>query len=73
MVRSDELAGKGVSRNTFALFMEPNELQEMGVPEGVDPKEAANKSAHKIPPLEKRWDNGIYFKEFNSRTLKEYS
>lgn len=51
VVRSDELAGKGISRNTFALFMEPDELYPMTVPSGVSPSKAINKDTHKVPPL----------------------
>ena len=38
VVRSDELAGKGIGRNTFALFMEPDPLEIMKVPEGTTPE-----------------------------------
>lgn len=73
VVRSDELAGKGVSRNTFALFMEPDDLEPMSVPATRKASQAINKDTHKIPPLESRWDNGIPFKEFHQRTIKFYS
>ena len=51
VVRSDELAGKGVSRNTFALFMEPDDLYPMSVPKSRNPSSAINKDTHKVPPL----------------------
>lgn len=73
VVRSDELAGTGVGRNTFALFMEPDPLEVMKVPEGVNPDNVREKSDYKIPAIKERWDNGIFFKEFHKRTLKTYS
>lgn len=72
VVRNEELAGKKVARNTFALFMEPNHLEIMKVPEGI-PVERAKTKAYKIPPLSSRWDNGIFFKDFHQRTIKHYS
>jgi isopenicillin N synthase-like dioxygenase len=73
VVRSDELAGKKVGRNTFALFMEPDPLEVMKVPEGVNPENVTEKAAYKIPPIKSRWDNGIFFKEFHKRTIQHYS
>lgn len=35
VVRNSELAGRKISRDTFALFMEPNSLERLSVPEGV--------------------------------------
>ena len=37
VVRSDEIAGKKVARNTFALFMGPDSLEVMETPQGIDP------------------------------------
>ena len=36
VVRSEDLAGKGIARNTFALFMEPDPLEVMQVPYGIN-------------------------------------
>ena len=63
VVRNKKLAGKKVSRNTYALFMEPNHLEVMKIPEGI-PIERAQAKAFKIPPLSNRWDNGIFSKIF---------
>lgn len=38
VVRSEELAGKKIGRNTFALFLEPDPLEKMEVPQGVNPE-----------------------------------
>ena len=73
MVRSDELAGRKVGRNTFALFLEPDPLEVMTVPQGVNPDNVTEKPAYKIPQIKERWNNGIFFKEFHSRTIKHYS
>jgi len=73
VVRSEDLAGKKIGRNAFALFMQPDPLEEMKVPEGLDPDSVKEKVAYKIPALKDRWDNGIFFKEFHGRTIKHYS
>jgi hypothetical protein len=39
VVRSKDLAGKKVGRNTFALFIEPDPLEILRVPEGMNPEE----------------------------------
>lgn len=52
--------------------MEPDPLEVMSVPNGVNPKNVNEKIAYKIPPISSRWDNGIQFKEFHSRTIKHY-
>jgi hypothetical protein len=67
------LAGKKVGRNTFALFLEPDPLEVMAVPQGVNPENVSEKAAYKIPAIKERWDNGIFFKDFHSRTIKHYS
>lgn len=62
VVRSDELAGKGVGRNTFAIFMDPPLLSRMTVPEGVNPEKVTEKAAYKITPIKSRWQNGMLYK-----------
>ena len=37
VVRSDEIAGQKIARNTFALFMGPNDLEVMRTPSGISP------------------------------------
>ena len=37
IVKSSELAGLKVSRNTFAIFFDPDHLEKLSVPEGTDP------------------------------------
>lgn len=43
VVRSEELAGKKISRNTFALFLEPDPLEVMQVPKGANPENVSEK------------------------------
>ena len=73
VVRSEELAGKKIARNTFALFMSPNPLTVLKVPEGVQPEEVANKEIYKIPPIKDRWEDGMFYKDFHRRSLEHYS
>ena len=40
---------------------------------GISPEKVQLTKSYKIPALKDRWDNGIYFKEFNQRTIKHYS
>ena len=49
VVRNSELAGRKISRDTFALFMEPNGLEKLGVPEGISESEITMKPAYNIP------------------------
>ena len=37
VIRSEEIAGKKIGRNIFAVFMEPDPLHVMKTPEGIDP------------------------------------
>jgi isopenicillin N synthase-like dioxygenase len=73
VVRSSEIAGKNISRNTFALFMEPDDLEIMKTPDGVDPDKVYLTKAYKIPQLRERWENNMFFKDFNWKTLQMYS
>jgi hypothetical protein len=73
VVRSDELAGRKVARNTFALFLEADPLEVMAVPDGTNPDNVTERAAYKIPQIKERWNNGIFFKEFHTRTIKHYS
>jgi hypothetical protein len=45
----------------------------MKTPIGISPEKVQLTKSYKIPALKDRWDNGIYFKEFNQRTIKHYS
>ena len=73
VVKSSEIAGKKISRETFALFMQPNGLHKLNVPEGMNESDVTTNAAHKIPELKKRWKNGMLFKDFHNTTIKHYS
>eukprot|EP00742_Colponemidia_sp_Colp-10_P002415 GILJ01002575.1.p1 GENE.GILJ01002575.1~~GILJ01002575.1.p1 ORF type:complete len:417 (-),score=45.76 GILJ01002575.1:199-1413(-) len=65
----------GISRNTFAVFMQPQWDELMNVPKGVD---AANAVARDrslppgVPKLANRWRHTQDFAEFTKATLEEY-
>lgn len=67
----------GVSRETFAVFMEPNWVDPVQVPEGMDPVAAQSNNAalnlpRGVPALAKRWNNTMNFATFTEETLKSY-
>jgi isopenicillin N synthase-like dioxygenase len=67
----------GVSRETFAVFMEPEIEEIMNVPGEIEPQQACQGSSTKylppaVPPLGVRWQNNINFGEFTNQTLAAY-
>jgi isopenicillin N synthase-like dioxygenase len=67
----------GISRETFAVFMEPMWDEPMCCPDGVDPQSAQSQSAAAnlpagVPTLASRWHAAQTFGEFTSCTLKAY-
>jgi isopenicillin N synthase-like dioxygenase len=67
----------GVTRETFAVFMEPNWDGDMKVPRGRNADQAQSQaSASKLPPgvpaIGSRWKDGMDFGQFTDATLKEY-
>lgn len=67
----------GVTRETFAVFMEPNWDGDMKVPVGRTADQAQSQLAQKnlppgVPPLSKRWKDGMDFGQFSDETLKCY-
>jgi isopenicillin N synthase-like dioxygenase len=66
-----------VSRDTFAVFMEPMWMEPMQVPEGVAPSNAQSSVAADnlpkgVPALASRWNNSMDFGQFTAETLKMY-
>lgn len=66
-----------VSRDTYAVFMEPMWMEGMQVPENVPPTNAqstvaADNLPKGVPALAKRWNNSMDFGEFTTQTLKMY-
>lgn len=65
----------GFTRESFAVFTEPNWDAIMDVPEGVAPEKARMGSRKEllpagVPMLEARWDPGCTFADFTDKTLK---
>mmetsp|Transcript_29811 Transcript_29811/g.55241 ORF Transcript_29811/g.55241 Transcript_29811/m.55241 type:complete len:397 (+) Transcript_29811:22-1212(+) len=70
-------SAQGVSRQTFAVFMEPNWDEPVQCPSEISPDDAQSQNAAKnlpkgVPPLHKRWNNSMDFSEFALATLAEY-
>ena len=67
----------GITRETFAVFMEPDWNEPMTCPEGIDPDMAQTQSAaanlpRGVPSLKSRWNNEMDFGQFTSATLNAY-
>ena len=67
----------GVSRQTFAVFMEPEYNGGMNLPEGKGIKDVQDGEAVKRLPggirrLEERWEEGVDFGEFSRRTFEAF-
>ena len=67
----------GVSRQTFAVFMQPNWDEPVQCPSEIDPEQAQSQKAainlpKGVPPLHNRWENSMDFSEFVLATLAEY-
>jgi isopenicillin N synthase-like dioxygenase len=68
---------EGISRETFAVFMEPGWLEPMNCPDGMSESEAQSQSsAENLPPgvpsLASRWMTTQNFGEFTDATLNSY-
>jgi hypothetical protein len=67
----------GVTRETYAVFMEPNWDGDMKVPTGRTAAQAQSQASAKnlppgVPPLGNRWKQGMNFGDFTDVTLKSY-
>ena len=72
VVRNEDIAGKKITRNTFALFMQPDFVEEMKVPKGIDVEKAFH-TQYGILQIRDRWTNGMLFKDFHMKTIQHYS
>ena len=67
-----------MTRETFAVFMEPNWDESMNIPSGMDLEKAQGKEALQhlppgVPPLNRRWSgNDQDFGAFTEATIKAY-
>lgn len=63
-----------VSRSTMAIFTEPGHLHPMDMPEGTAVEDALR--CQHLPPgvplLSTRWEDGIHFGDFSSKTFQAY-
>lgn len=69
--------GPPVSRETFAVFMEPCWQEPMAVPRGREPEDAQSSQAARalpdgVPTLASRWRPEMDFGEFTESSLKAY-
>jgi len=67
----------GVSRETFAMFMEPEWPEAMNPPSGIDYKNTIQQGTvaelpKGVPPLSRRWREGQDFGLFTKVTLEAY-
>lgn len=66
---------KHVSRETFAVFMEPMMFEPMIIPEGATEHNVTRGSSHLpegVPALATRWNQQQDFAKFSEETLKSY-
>ena len=66
-----------ISRETFAVFMEPMWSEPMACPAGVEPADAQTQAAAAtlppgVPPLASRWNSNQTFGDFTDATLSSY-
>jgi len=66
--------GSGVSRNTYALFMEPNFEEPMMIPKGRSVENVLKEDPTKmLPPLHKRWKPEMDFETFEMNTFSSFA
>jgi isopenicillin N synthase-like dioxygenase len=70
-------AGRGISRQTFAVFMEPEYDGDMEVPEGIGVEQVQDSEAAKHLPtsvrtLASRWKKGQDFGQFSDATFSAF-
>lgn len=70
-------ACKGVSREVFAVFMQPEFFHDTDIPEGRTIEDAQKLEAEKhlprtVKPLRSRWSPGINFGEFSNNTFAAF-
>jgi len=68
---------RGISRETFAVFMEPMWDEKMSVPEGSNIENILKSTSstylpHGVPTLGSRWNPEMDFGQFTDATLKSY-
>lgn len=76
-VKAPKMENSGITRVTMAVFMEPTAGHTMDIPEGISVETFTDFFKKQslppgVPKLTDRWDNGIDFSEFSSRTINAY-
>lgn len=72
MVMSNPISN-GISRNTFALFLNPNFDEIMSTPDGHSAKRVIKEDLSiQVPSLNGRWLEGDTFENFENLTFKKY-
>ena len=62
-----------VARATFPVFVDTDAEFLLSAPENISKEQIFDKTVQsKVPPLEKRWDDGVPFVEFLGNTFKQY-
>uniref|UniRef100_A0A7S3K877 Uncharacterized protein n=1 Tax=Euplotes crassus TaxID=5936 RepID=A0A7S3K877_EUPCR len=63
----------GISRNTFALFLEPNPFEDLKIPEGTDAGYVYKEDpTNQVPLMHNRWKEGYSFGKFEFKTFQMY-
>jgi isopenicillin N synthase-like dioxygenase len=67
----------GVSRETYAVFMEPMMFEPMAMPDGRTADQTQDQRSSStlptgVPPISSRWDASMDFSEFTEKTLSSY-
>lgn len=80
-VKGTTLAKRRLSRETFAVFMEPEMDESMTMPAGRSREDVTQKIGDRIhekgahvhlPSLDSRWEPGMSFADFTAKTLASY-
>jgi isopenicillin N synthase-like dioxygenase len=67
-----EMKGRGITRNQFVCFFNPQYTEKMSVPPGMKYSDAIILRNEKIPALEKRWKGDETYREFNDFSYQQY-
>ncbi|EGR33191.1 hypothetical protein IMG5_206851, partial [Ichthyophthirius multifiliis] len=73
VVRGSKSINSGVSRNSFAMFMQPGPDYVLNVPDGVSIDQAVGREAYNVPKLKNRWEQGISYLNYSFNSFKSYS
>lgn len=68
-----ESNSKGISRNTFAVFMQPGPKYRLGTGPSQDLLKQLAERYQEVPALGTRFTPGCSFGEFHTKTIKAYS